>query len=95
MLFNLEIYWSQRMSPEDRERLKHFKKIGVKEHVPEDLATAIQTFLTQAIIIGEYELDAMPPEYMENLLKVMSKYPEYNKVTLDLIEILKKGDIIE
>ena len=37
----------------------------------------------------------MPPEYMENLLKVMSKYPEYNKVTLDLIEILKKGGIIE
>ena len=83
------------MSPEDREKLKHFKRIGVQEHVPEDLATAIQTFLEQAIIIGEYELDAMPPEYMENLLNVMSRYPEYNKVTLDLIEILKKGDIIE
>ena len=95
MLLNLEIYQSQRMSPEDREILKHFKRIGVQEHVPEDLATAIQTFLTQAIIIGEYELDAMPPEYMENLLSTMSKYPEYNKVTLDLIEILKKGDIIE
>ncbi len=94
MLLNLEIYWNQRMSPEDRERLKHFKRIGVKEHVPEDLAKAIKTFLQQAIIIGEYELDAMPPEYMENLLKVMSKYPEYNKVTLDLIEILKKGDVI-
>ena len=92
---NLEMYWSQRMSPEDREKLKHFKKIGVKDYVPEDLAAAINTFLAQAIIIGEYELDAMPPEYMENLLKVMSKYPEYNKVTLDLIEILKKGDIIE
>ena len=94
MLLSLEIYWSQRMSPEDRERLKHFKKIGVQEHVPIDLAAAIKTFLQQAIIIGEYELDAMPPEYMENLLKVMSKYPEYNKVTLDLIEILKKGDVI-
>ncbi len=68
------------MSPEDRERLKHFKRIGVKEHVPEDLAKAIKTILQQAIIIGEYELDAIPPEY--------------NKVTLDLIEILKKGDVI-
>ena len=95
MLFNWEIYQRVKMSPEDREKLKHFKRIGVQEHVPEDLAKAIQTFLTQAIIIGEYELDAMPPEYMENLLKAMSKYPEYNKVTLDLIEILKKGDIIE
>ena len=95
MQFNLEKYWSLKMSPEDREKLKHFKTIGVQEHVPEDLAAAINTFLAQAIIIGEYELDAMPPEYMENLLKVMSKYPEYNKVTLDLIEILKKGGIIE
>ena len=94
MLLSLEIYWSQRMSPEDRERLKHFKKIGVQAHVPKALAAAIKTFLQQANIIGEYELDAMPPEYMENLLKVMSKYPEYNKVTLDLIEILKKGDVI-
>ena len=95
MQFNLEKYWSLKMSPEDREKLKHFKTIGVQEHVTEDLAAAINTFLAQAIIIGEYELDAMPPEYMENLLKVMSKYPEYNKVTLDLIEILKKGGIIE
>ena len=82
------------MSPEDRERLKHFKKIGVKDYVPEDLARAIETFLQQAIIIGEYQLDAMPPEYMENLLSTMSKYPEYNKVTLDLIEILKNRDLI-
>ena len=36
----------------------------------------------------------MPPEYMENLLDVMAKYPEYNKVTLDLIKILKSNDII-
>ena len=94
MQFNLEKYWSLKMSPEDREKLKHFKTIGVQEHVPEDLAAAINTFLAQALIIGEYELDAMPPEYMENLLKVMSKYPEYNNVTLELIEILKNGDII-
>ena len=95
MPFNLEKYWSQRMSPEEREKLKHFKTIGVQEHVPEDLSVAIETFLAQAIIIGENKLDFMPPEYLQNLLEVMSKYPEYNKVTLDLIEILKKGGIIE
>ena len=95
MPFNLEKYWSQRMSPEEREKLKHFKTIGVQEHVPEDLSVAIETFLAQAIIIGENNLDFMPPEYLQNLLEVMSKYPEYNKVTLDLIEILKKGGIIE
>ena len=94
MLLSLEIYWSQRMSPEEKERLELYKSFNVKGGVPEDLKKAIETFIQQAIIIGEYELDAMPPEYMENLLDVMSKYPEYNKVTLDLIEILKSNDII-
>ena len=86
--------WSQRMSPEEKEKLKLFKSFTVKGGVPEDLTKAIQTFIQQAIIIGEHELDAMPPEYMENLLSTMSKYPEYNKVTLDLIEILKSNDLI-
>ncbi len=82
------------MSPEDREKLKHFKKIKVRSGTPADLTKAIETFIQQAVIVGEYDLDSMPPEYMQNLLKVMSKYPEYNNVTLDLIEILKNGDII-
>ena len=82
------------MSPEEKEKLELFKSFTVKGGVPEDLTKAIQTFIQQAIIIGEHELDAMPPEYMENLLDVMAKYPEYNKVTLDLIKILKSNDII-
>ena len=94
MLLNLETYWSQKMSPEEKEQLELFKNFTVREGTPKDLTKAIQTFIQQAIIIGEHELDAMPPEYMENLLSTMSKYPEYNKVTLDLIEILKSNDII-
>ena len=70
------------------------KMFKVTEGTPEDLSKAIQTFIQQAVIIGEYELDSMPPEYLQNLLDVMSKYPEYNKVTLDLIKILKINDII-
>lgn len=70
------------------------KMFKVTEGTPEDLSKAIQTFIKQAVIIGEYELDSMPPEYLQNLLDVMSKYPEYNKVTLDLIKILKSNDII-
>ena len=76
-----------------KEKLEAFKFFSVREGTPEDLTKAIQTFIQQAIIIGEHELDAMPPEYMENLLSTMSKYPEYNKVTLDLIEILKNRDL--
>ena len=82
------------MSPEEKAQLERMKTFQVTEGTPEDLSKAIQTFIQQAVIIGEYELDSMPPEYLQNLLDVMSKYPEYNKVTLDLIKILKINDII-
>ena len=94
MLFNWEIYWRLKMSPEEKAQLERMKMFKVTEGTPEDLSKAIQTFIQQAVIIGEYELDSMPPEYLQNLLDVMSKYPEYNKVTLDLIKILKSNDII-
>ena len=82
------------MSPEEKAQLERMKMFKVNEGTPEDLSKAIQTFIQQAVIIGEYELDSMPPEYLQNLLDVMARYPEYNKVTLDLIKILKSNDII-
>ena len=82
------------MSPEEKAQLERMKTFQVTEGTPEDLSKAIQTFIQQAVIIGEYELDSMPPEYLQKLLDVMAKYPEYNKVTLDLIKILKSNDII-
>ena len=82
------------MSPEEKAQLERMKTFQVTEGTPEDLSKAIQTFIQQAVIIGEYELDSMPPEYMENLLQTMSKYPEYNNVTLSLMEILKREDLI-
>jgi len=82
------------MSREEKAQLERMKMFKVNEGTPEDLSKAIQTFIQQAVIIGEYELDSMPPEYLQNLLDVMSRYPEYNKVTLDLIKILKSNDII-
>ena len=82
------------MSPEDKKRLEEIKVLDVREGTPEDLTVAIQTFIQQAVIIGEHELDSMPPEYMQNLLEVMGKYPEYNRVTLNIIDILKKRDVL-
>ena len=52
------------------------KMFKVTEGTPEDLSKAIQTFIQQAVIIGEYELDSMPPEYLQNLLDVVAKYPD-------------------
>ena len=84
------------MLPEDLKRdIQRIKNLKVIDGVPKDLKDAIQTFIEQAIIIGEYELETMPPEYLNNLLKVMSKYPEYNILLSQLIEILNKNELIE
>ena len=84
------------MLSEDLKRdIQRIKNLKVIDGVPKDLKVAIQTFIEQAIIIGEYELETMPPEYLNNLLKVMSKYPEYNILLSQLIEILNKNELIE
>ena len=61
--------------------------------LPEDLQDAINTFVDQFVIMEEYNLDTIPSEYTVNLLETMKKYPEYNSVLLDLIEILNDGTI--
>ena len=79
------------MNSEEKKQLKSFKELKVKPGTPDDLKLAIQTFIQQAVIVGEYELDTMPTEYTENLLRTMSKYPEYNLLTLELIDIVNQN----
>ena len=71
------------MSPKEKEQLERMKMFTVTEGTPKDLTKAIQTFIKQAVIVGEYELDSMPPEYLQNLLDTMSKFnqdkPLYDK----------------
>ena len=81
------------MSTDIREKLKNMKMIKVREGTPEDLKIAIQTFVQQAIIVGEHNLDHMPPEYLDKLLTTMSKYPEYNNATMGLMEVLQRDDL--
>ena len=40
------------------------------------------------------ELEYIPSEYLGNLLSPLSKYPEYNNITLSLLQSMKKGDVI-
>ena len=56
--------------------------------LPKDVQDAINTFITQANILEEYDLDFMPPEYTTNLLKTLGKYPEFINVAFELIDIL-------
>jgi len=83
------------MSKKVNRDLLRFKNMKILDgKVPEDLRKAVEAFLEQAVIIGEYDLDFMPEEYLENLLIVMAKYPEYNKLLMDLIRILNRDDIM-
>jgi len=62
------------------------KKAG--EWLPQDLQDAINTFVEQFNIMEEYDLDHIPPEYLEKLFRTMNNYPEYNNVLLDLLDIV-------
>ena len=66
------------------------KKIA-SEFLPKDLQVAINTFVEQYNIMEENDLDFVPPEYTANLLKTMAKYPEYNNILLDLLDIINEG----
>jgi hypothetical protein len=59
--------------------------------LPKDLQVAINTFIEQFNIMEEYNLESTPTEYTVNLLETMSKYPEYNSVLLDLVDIIHGG----
>ena len=95
MQSNLEKYWRLRMLAEDKKSLLRIKTLKVRDDIPKDLGIAIEAFMQQAVIIGEYDLDHMPMEYMENLLKSFAKYPEYATTFMDMVEILEKNEIIE
>ena len=83
------------MSPEDKRTLTRMKTLNVRNDIPDDLRIAIESFVQQAVIIGEYELDHMPLEYMENLLKTFAKYPEYCETMMEMIKILEEWEIFE
>ena len=70
---------------DDINRIKNKKVI---DGLPKDLEEAIQTFINQAIIVGEEELDFIPHEYVVNLLTTMAKYPEHRPLLFDLMKIM-------
>ena len=68
-------------------------KKGIQPGHPNEIQQAIKTFLDFSIILTEYpEMDHIPSEIVENLLNTLMKYPEYNRLTLDLINILKQHE---
>ncbi len=66
-------------------------KKGIQPGHPDEIKQAIQTFLDFSLILTEYpEIDSIPAEIINNLLDTLCKYPEYNKLTLELVDILNR-----
>ena len=57
----------------------------VHEHFPKDVKVAVQSFLEASRMMITEELDYVPIEYLQKLLKTLAKYPEYNAITIDLL----------
>ena len=59
--------------------------IQPRDDLPEDLKIAIETFIQQVIIVEEYKLEYMNPEYYINLIDTFSKYPDHALFTWELL----------
>tara|TARA_B100000902_G_scaffold364849_1_gene385179 strand:- start:550 stop:804 length:255 start_codon:yes stop_codon:yes gene_type:complete len=77
------------VTEEQKQELIKLKTMKASNRIPMDLQTAINTFIEQARIIGQYELDSMPPEYVNNLIDALTKYPQFDWLTKDLLQILE------
>ena len=60
----------------DRHLAEHWKKLEPDKELPKDVQIALQTFIDNAILVEEYDLDYLPGEVMTNLLETISKYPK-------------------
>ena len=66
-------------------------KKGIQPGHPEEIQNAIKSFLDFSLILTEYpDIQHIPPEVINNLLDTLCKYPEYNRLTLELIDILNR-----
>ena len=62
------------------------------ENLPQDLQDTINTFIEQANIVEEYDLDTMPMEYFVNLIEKLKEYHEYPLI-MDLLKSVEEGMI--
>lgn len=65
-------------------------KMVVQDHFPEDVKVAVKSFLAAGKMMEDEGLENMPSDYLVNLLETLSKYPEYNKLTMDLYKAYNK-----
>ena len=68
-------------------------KTKIKGEHPQDVMTAMDTFFhVGKMLMDNPEIDTVPPEYLNNLLRALNKYPQYRELLVDLVAILKKHE---
>ena len=68
-------------------------KTKIKGEHPQDVLVAMDTFFhVGKMLMDNPEIDTVPPEYLNNLLKTLNKYPQYQELLQDLLLILKKHE---
>ena len=68
---------------------KGYKQLEIlEEDMPHDLKVAIESVVTQASIMEEYNLEDMPLEYAQNLIDMSVKYPDYEELVDNLVDAM-------
>ena len=63
----------------------------IKGEHPKEVLVAIDTFFHAGkMLMDNPEIQTVPPEYVNNLLKTLNKYPRYQDLLMDLLAILKR-----
>ena len=66
-------------------------KATIKGDHPEEVMVALDTFFHAGkMLMDNPELSYVPKEYVNNLLKVLNKYPQYEELLKDLLLILSR-----
>ena len=66
---------------------------SIKGEHPQEVKTAINSFFKAAKILVDYpEIGTIPTEYVDKLIGTLAQYPQYNKLALDLVNIVNNGE---
>ena len=79
---------------------EHYKEVindyiegraSIKGEHPEEVMVALDTFFHAGkMLMDNPEIDTVPKEYVNNLLRALNKHPQYEELLNDLLDILNK-----
>ena len=66
---------------------------SIKGNHPEEIKVAIDSFFKAAkMLVDHPEIETIPPEYVNKLVGTLARYPQYNKLAMDLIQIIQQDE---